>query len=458
MRQNNQVELNLSTGGKGEAPSPAAQETEARAAKACLERPAVAGPLMEAVVERENLKKALAQVKRNKGAPGIDGMTVEALGAYLKEHWLMIRAQLLEGNYKPQPVRRVEIPKASGGMRPLGIPTVLDRFIQQAVMQVLQADWDGTFSEMSFGFRPGRSAHQAVEQAQAYIASGYAVVVDIDLEKFFDRVNHDILIGLIAKRVTDKRILKLIRGFLTAGVLEGGLVSPTEEGTPQGGPLSPLLSNLMLDVLDKELEKRGHRFVRYADDCNIYVRSERAGERVMASIEGFLTKRLKLKVNKTKSAVAKPRARKFLGFSFTSGNEPRRRIAPQAITRFKARVRELTRRTRGQSLAQTVKELSLYLIGWRGYFGFCQTPSVLRRLDEWLRRRLRAIAWKQWKRGTTRFAELRRCGVGRDLAARTAGSPHGPWRLANSPALTIAMPMMFFRSLGLASVADLPLA
>jgi RNA-directed DNA polymerase len=458
MRQNNQVELNLSTGGKGEAPSPAAQETEARAAKACLERPAVAGPLMEAVVERENLKKALAQVKRNKGAPGIDGMTVEALGAYLKEHWLMIRAQLLEGNYKPQPVRRVEIPKASGGMRPLGIPTVLDRFIQQAVMQVLQADWDGTFSEMSFGFRPGRSAHQAVEQAQAYIASGYAVVVDIDLEKFFDRVNHDILIGLIAKRVTDKRILKLIRGFLTAGVLEGGLVSPTEEGTPQGGPLSPLLSNLMLDVLDKELEKRGHRFVRYADDCNIYVRSERAGERVMASIEGFLTKRLKLKVNKTKSAVAKPRARKFLGFSFTSGNEPRRRIAPQAITRFKARVRELTRRTRGQSLAQTVKELSLYLIGWRGYFGFCQTPSVLRRLDEWLRRRLRAIAWKQWKRGTTRFAELRRCGVGRDLAARTAGSPHGPWRLANSPALTIAMPMMFFRSPGLASVADLPLA
>jgi RNA-directed DNA polymerase len=458
MRQNNQVELNLSTGGKGEAPSPAAQETEARAAKACLERPVVAGPLMEAVVERENLKKALAQVKRNKGAPGIDGMTVEALGAYLKEHWLTIRAQLLEGNYKPQPVRRVEIPKASGGMRPLGIPTVLDRFIQQAVMQVLQADWDGTFSEMSFGFRPGRSAHQAVEQAQAYIASGYAVVVDIDLEKFFDRVNHDILIGLIAKRVTDKRILKLIRGFLTAGVLEGGLVSPTEEGTPQGGPLSPLLSNLMLDVLDKELEKRGHRFVRYADDCNIYVRSRRAGERVMAGIEGFLTKRLKLKVNKAKSAVAKPRARKFLGFSFTSGNEPRRRIAPQAITRFKARVRELTRRTRGQSLAQTVKELSLYLIGWRGYFGFCQTPSVLRRLDEWLRRRLRAIAWKQWKRGTTRFAELRRCGVGRDLAARTAGSPHGPWRLANSPALTIAMPMMFFRSLGLASVADLPLA
>ena len=458
MRQNNQVELNLGTGAKGEASSAAAQETEARAAKTSIERPAVAGPSMEAVAERENLKKALAQVKRNKGAPGVDGMTVEALGPYLKEHWLTIQSQLLEGTYKPQPVRRVEIPKASGGMRPLGIPTVLDRFIQQAVMQVLQADWDGTFSETSFGFRPGRSAHQAVEQAQAYIASGYAVVVDIDLEKFFDRVNHDILMGLVAKRVADKRILKLIRGFLTAGVLEGGLVSPTEEGTPQGGPLSPLLSNLMLDVLDKELEKRGHRFVRYADDCNIYVRSPRAGERVMAGIEGFLAKRLKLKINKAKSAVATPSVRKFLGFSFTGGPEPRRRIAPQAIARFKATVRELTRRTRGRSLAQIAKELSLYLIGWRGYFGFCQTPSVLRRLDEWLRRRVRAIAWKQWKRGRTRFTELRRCGVGRDLAAQTAGSPHGPWRLANSPALTIAMPIAFFRSLGLAFVADLPSA
>jgi len=412
---------------------------------------------MEAVIERENLKRALAQVKRNKGAPGTDGMTVDALGPYLEEHWLTIRAQLLDGTYKPQPVRRVEIPKASGGSRPLGIPTVLDRFIQQAVMQVLQAHWDGTFSETSFGFRPGRSAHQAVEQAQAYIASGYTVVVDIDLEKFFDRVNHDILMGLVAKRVTDRRILKLIRGFLTAGVLEGGLASPTEEGTPQGGPLSPLLSNLMLDVLDKELEKRGHRFVRYADDCNIYVRSQRAGERVMAGIEEFLAKRLKLKINKAKSAVAKPSVRKFLGFSFTGGKgkEPRRRIAPQALARFKAKVRELTRRTRGQSLAQIAKGLSLYLTGWRGYFGFCQTPSVLRSLDEWLRRRLRAIAWKQWKRGRTRFAELRRCGVGRALAAQTAGSPHGPWRLANSPALTLAMPITFFRSLGLASVANL---
>jgi len=453
MQQKTQQILDLGRDATGEARSVPSQGTEASTAKACLERPAVAGPSMEAVLERENLKKALAQVKRNKGAAGVDGMTVGELPAYLKDNWLAIRAQLLEGAYQPQPVRRVEIPKASGGLRPLGIPTVLDRFIQQAVMQVLQADWDGTFSETSFGFRPGRSAHQAVERAQAYIAAGHGFVVDIDLEKFFDRVNHDILMDLVAKRVADKRLLKLIRGCLTAGMMEGGLVSPTEEGTPQGGPLSPLLSNLMLDVLDKELEKRGHRFVRYADDCNIYVRSQKAGERVMAGIEKFLAKRLKLKVNKAKSAVAKPNVRKFLGFSFTGGKEPRRRIAPQAIARFKARVRELTRRTGGRSLTQIAKELSVYLVGWRGYFGFCQTPSVLRALDEWIRRRLRAIAWKQWKRGRARFAELRRRGVGRDLAAQTAGSPHGPWRLANSPALNIALPTRSLGSLGLAPVA-----
>jgi RNA-directed DNA polymerase len=454
MRQKNQVELNLGTGTKGEALSAAVQETEARAARTDIESRAVlVGPSMEAIVERENLRKALARVKRNKGAPGIDGTSVDDLASYLKEHWLTVRAQLLEGTYEPQPVRRVEIPKATGGTRPLGIPTVLDRFIQQAVMQVLQADWDPTFSEASFGFRPGRSAHQAVARAQELIASGHGCVVDIDLEKFFDRVNHDILMGLVAKRVSDKRILKLIRGFLTAGVLADGLVGPTEEGTPQGGPLSPLLSNLMLDVLDKELEKRGHHFVRYADDCNIYVRSQRAGERVMASIEGFLAKRLKLKVNKAKSAVAKPRVRKFLGFSFTGGREPRHRIAPQAIARLKAKVRELTRRTGGQSLSQVAKELSRYLIGWRGYFGFCETPSVLHKLDQWIRRRLRAIAWKQWKRGRTRYAELRRRGVGRDLAACSAGSPHGPWRLSHSPALAIALSNASLLSLGLASVA-----
>src|SRR5450631_3942768 len=360
MRQKNQVELNSGTGARGEAPRAAARETEARAANAEVESPAaVLGPSMEAVVERENLRKALARVKRNKGAAGIDGMSVENLSAHLNEHWPAIRAQLLAGTYKPQPVRRVAIKKASGGLRPLGIPTVLDRFIQQAVMQVLQADWDGTFSEASFGFRPRRSAHQAVERAQAYIASGHAVVVDIDLEKFFDRVNHDILMGLVAKRVTDKHLLKLIRGFLNAGVMEEGLVSPTKEGTPQGGPLSPLLSNLMLDVLDKELEKRSLNFVRYADDCNIYVRSQRAGERVMASVEKFLTKRLKLTVNKAKSAVDRPAKRKFLGFSFTSGTRPRRCIAAQSLAQFRSRVWELTRRNRGKSLAQIVRELSV---------------------------------------------------------------------------------------------------
>jgi RNA-directed DNA polymerase len=410
---------------------------------------------MESIVERNNMRRALEQVRRNKGAPGTDGMTVDALVSHLKEHWPTIRAQLLDGTYQPQPVRRVEIPKASGGVRLLGIPRVVDRLIQQAALQVLQADWDPTFSEHSYGFRPGRSAHQAVKQAQEYIASGHSIVVDLDLEKFFDRVNHDILMGLVAKRVTDKRILKLIRGFLTAGVLVDGLVGPTEEGTPQGGPLSPLLSNLMLDVLDKELEKRGHRFVRFADDCNIYVRSQRAGERVMASIELFLTKRLKLTINKAKSAVATPQVRKFLGFSFTGGANLKRRLAPQTVGRFKAKVRELTRRTRGRSLAQIVKELSVYLVGWRGYFGFCETPTVLRALEQWTRRRLRAIAWKQWKRGRTRFAELTKLGVDAALAAPTAGSPHGPWRISNSPALALAFPNASFDSLGFPSLVPI---
>ena len=437
----------------GEARSAAAQETEIGAAKACLECPAAAGPSMESIVERDNMRRALEQVRRNKGAPGIDGMTVDNLVSHLKEHWPAIRAQLLNSTYQPQPVRRVEIPKATGGKRALGIPCVLDRLIQQAVLQVLQEDWDPTFSERSYGFRPGRSAHQAVKQAQDEIASGYGIVVDLDLEKFFDRVNHDILMGLVAKRVADKRILKLIRGLLTAGVLIDGLVGPTEEGTPQGGPLSPLLSNLMLDVLDKELEKRGHRFVRYADDCNIYVRSQRAGERVMASIERFLSTCLKLKVNKAKSAVAEPQVRKFLGFSFTRGPNPRRRLAPQTVVRFKARVRELTRRTRGRSLAQIVKELTVYLRGWLGYFGFCETPSTLRELEQWTRRRLRAIAWKHWRLGRTRFVALIAHGVGADLAAQTAGSPHGPWRISNSPALTIALPNASFAALGLPSLA-----
>jgi len=380
-------------------------------------------------------------------------MRVEELTNYLKEHWPRILEQLLQGAYQPQPVKRVKIPKPGGGERPLGIPTVLDRFIQQAVMQVLQASWDRRFSAHSYSFRPGRSAHQAVAQAQAYIGQGYGYVVDIDLEKFFDRVNHDILMGLVAKRVKDKRVLKLLRAFLNAGVMENGLVNLATEGTPQGGPLSPLLSNLMLDVLDRELERRGHRFVRYADDGNIYVRCERAGERVMASVSRFLEKKLKLKVNRGKSAVARPGKRKFLGFSFTSGSEPKRRIAPQALERFKLRVRELTRTGRHLAPAHLVNRLKLFLTGWRGYFGFCETPSVLRKLDSWLRRRLRMVFWRQWKRGRTRFAALRRLGVGRDLAAKAAGSAHGPWRLSRSPALSFALPNAYFISLGLPTLA-----
>jgi RNA-directed DNA polymerase len=341
------------------------------------------------------------------------------------------------------------IPKVSGGQRPLGIPTVLDRLIQQAVLQVLQPHWDPTFSEHSYGFRPGRSAHRAVARAQDYVAAGHAWVVDIDLAQFFDRVNHDRLMARVAKRVADKRLLKLIRGFLTAGVMEGGVASPTVQGTPQGGPLSPLLSNLVLDELDRELEERGHHFVRYADDCNIYVRSERAGQRVMASVTQFVASKLKLQVNAAKSAVAQPWQRQFLGFSLTFGERPKRGIAPKARARFKQKVRELTGRTRGKSLKQMIEDLTPYLRGWRGYFGFCETPTVLERLDRWIRRRLRAVAWKQWWRGTTRYRNLRRRGVDHGLAARTAGSAHGPWRLSHSKALQIALPNARLAALGL---------
>ena len=424
--------------------------TETPMAKCQSESLAGTERLMEEVCELENCKQALQRVKANKGSPGVDGMTVDELPDYLKQHGLEIGEQLRNGTYHPQPIRRVEIRKPDGtGMRKLGIPCVLDRFVQQAVLQVLQKRWDPTFSEHSHGFRPGRSAKQAVHEAQQYIAEGYRWVMDLDLEKFFDRVNHDRRLAAVAKRVADKRTLKLIRAFLEAGVMEDGLVSAVDEGTPQGGPLSPLLSNLVLDELDRELERRGHHFVRYADDCNIYVDSERAGQRVMESITRFITHRLKLKVNQAKSAVARPSQRKFLGFSFTSEREPRRRIAPKALARFKEKVREQTRRTRGISLEQMVNELVTYLRGWLGYFGDCQTPSVLQRLEAWLRRRLRSVAWKQWKHGRTRFRELRKRGVSKHLAAQTAGSPHSPWRIANSPALNIALPQAFFTQLGL---------
>jgi RNA-directed DNA polymerase len=448
-RQKSQGELAFPDGARGEAPKAARGGTEASTAKRRTESPTDTEQLMEEVCERENLRKALRRVRANRGAPGVDGMSVGQLPGHLREHWPILRDQLLSGAYRPQPVKRVEIAKPDGGVRKLGIPTVLDRFIQQAVLQVLQRRWDPTFSEHSFGFRPNRSAHQAVAQAQVYIAEGYGWVVDIDLERFFDRVNHDVLMGRVAKRVVDKRVLKLIRAFLCAGVMEGGLRSPSEEGTPQGGPLSPLLSNLVLEDLDRELERRGHRFVRYADDCNIYVRSERAGQRVMEGVSRYITKRLKLRVNRDKSAVARPGARTFLGFSFTGGSTPKRRIAPKALKRLKKRVRELTRRTRGVSLEQMVQGLSDYLRGWRSYFAYCETPSVFRGLDSWITRRMRCVAWKQWKRGRTRFKRLVSRDVGRRLAAQTAGSPHGPWHLSRSPALHYALPDAFFRSLGL---------
>ena len=373
---------------------------------------------MEEIVERENLKEALRRVKANKGAPGVDGMTVDQLDDHLKQHWPAIREQLLSGTYRPKPVKRVEIPKPDGGVRKLGIPTVLDRFIQQAVMQVLQRRWDPEFSDHSYGFRPGRSAHQAVAQAQRYIAEGCGWCVDLDLEKFFDRVNHDRLMAQIAKRVDDKRLLKLIRAFLNAGVMENGLLSPSVEGTPQGGPLSPLLSNVVLDELDRELERRGHRHVRYADDCNIYVRSERAGQRVMKSITRFITQRLKLKVNETKSAVARPQERKFLGFSFTDDPEIRRAIAPKALERFKDKIREITRQAKGVSIETTVKRLATYMVGWRGYFGFCETPEVLIGLIRWVRLRLRCALWRQWKTPRRRRAALLQLGVRPRLASQ----------------------------------------
>jgi RNA-directed DNA polymerase len=448
-RQKNQMELAYEPEDAGEVPRDLAAGTEAPMACHAHQSPTDNQRLMEDVCSRENLLEALRRVRANAGSPGIDGMSVEQLPGYLRQHWPTIREQLLSGTYKPQPVKRVEIPKSGGGMRKLGIPTVLDRFIQQAVLQVLQEQWDPTFSQHSYGFRPNRSAHQAVASAQSYIAEGHGWVVDIDLEKFFDRVHHDKLMGEVAKRVEDKRVLKVIRAFLNAGVMENGLVSATNEGTPQGGPLSPLLSNLVLDKLDKELESRGHKFVRYADDCNIYVRSERAGQRVMKSVSDFITRRLKLKVNESKSAVARPKDRKFLGFSFTSGKTPKRRIAPQAVSRFKKRIRELTRRTRGISLERMIGHLGRYLRGWRAYFGFCQTPSVLQDLDSWIRRRLRCVVWKQWKRGKRRFAELRSRSVGKDLAARTAGSPHGPWRISRSPGMSLALPGATLDSLGL---------
>jgi RNA-directed DNA polymerase len=452
-RRKIQLELAFMTEGRGETPMAVGKGTEVSKAKRNPEDPALPVLLMEEICQRENLKRALQRVRQNKGGPGIDGMTIKKLSGYLKKHWPQIREQLLAGTYQPKPVKRAEIPKPNGGIRKLGIPTVLDRFVQQAIMQVLQKYWDKTFSEHSYGFRPGRSAHQVINRSQQYVEQGYRWVVDIDLEKFFDRVNHDKLMGKLAKRIPDKRLLKLIRAFLNAGVMENGLVSATTEGTPQGGPLSPLLSNIVLDELDRELEHRGHRFARYADDCNIYVRSERAGRRVMESISTFITRKLKLKVNQSKSKVDRPWRCKFLGFRIIVGKETKRGIAPKSLARFKKRVRELTCYRRGVTIERMIEKLNRYLIGWRGYYGYCQTPSALVRLDSWIRRRLRCVYWRRWKRGKKRFAELRKHGVGKDLSAQTAGSVHGPWRISRSPALSFAFPNAHFNTLGLALLA-----
>lgn len=411
--------------------------------------------LMEEVVRRGNLIRALRRVRSNRGSPGVDGMTVDELPGYLKEHWSRIREELLIGKYQPQPIKRVLIPKPGRGTRKLGIPTVLDRFIQQAVLQVLNPIFDPTFSRFSYGFRPGRGAHQAIRQAKKYIAKGYVWVVDLDLEKCFDRINHDILMGRLAKRIEDKRLLRLIRLYLQAGVMVHGVVQERYEGTPQGGPLSPLLSNILLDELDKELERRGHRFCRYADDCNVYVRSQRAGERVLRSIENFLAKRLKLQVNRQKSAVAKPQERSFLGFSFTSGKQLKIKLSTQALKRLKWRIKRITKRSRGISLQEMIQQLSTFLRGWLGYYRLIETPSVLRDLDSWIRRRLRCFMVKRWINNChTRFKRLVALGVSPINAKRIAVSRKGPWALSNMKHVQVAMPNRFFAEQGFLGLLD----
>ena len=412
--------------------------------------PVVSGNLMESVVEKGNLSAALRKVERNGGSPGVDGMTVEELRGYLMAHWSEIKQKLMRGKYRPMPVKRVEIPKAGGGIRLLGIPAVLDRFIQQAVLQILQEQWDDSFSDYSYGFRPNRSAHQATERALNYLRKGWRWVVDIDLEKFFDRVNHDKLMSLVKERVHDAKVLKLINRYLKSGAMIGEEYHETGEGTPQGGPLSPLLANLLLDRLDKELERRGHRFARYADDCNIYVRSKRAGERVMAGVTRYLSQKLRLKVNERKSAVARPWERTFLGFTLLYSCK--RTVSDKAAEKFKEEVRQHTFRTRGVSVTKVISTMRRYMIGWKAYFGVCESRSILKELDSWVRRRLRCYLWKQW--GTAGYHELRRRGVSRDLAWNTAKSAHGPWRLSRSPALAFALPARYFASIGLPNLYE----
>jgi group II intron reverse transcriptase/maturase len=407
----------------------------------------------EAVFARENMLTALKRVESNKGAAGIDGMEVEELSGHLKEHWLEVREALESGKYRPTPVRRVEIPKPDGGVRQLGIPTVQDRLIQQAIAQVLTPMFEAVFSPHSYGFRPGRSAHQAIQKAQEYIQEGYDWVVDIDLEKFFDRVNHDMLMARVARVVKDKRVLKLIRAYLNSGVMVNGVVMETEEGTPQGGPLSPLLSNIMLNDLDRELEGRGHKFVRYADDCNIYVKTQRAGERVMEGVKQYLEKKLKLRVNPKKSKVERATRVKFLGFSFYKRKgEVFIRIADRTKERFMEKMRILTRRTRSGRLENIIGEINRYVVGWTAYFRLADTPSVFEELDQWIRRRLRQMLWKRWKRGPTRYRELVKLGVPPERAALGAVG-RSPWHMSLTPVINEALSNALWQNTGLESTA-----
>ncbi len=410
---------------------------------------------MEEVLSRVNMLAAYHRVVGNKGAPGIDGVTVDDLAPLLRQRWEAIREALFSGTYVPNAVRKVEIPKPGGqGIRMLGIPTTLDRLIQQALLQVLQPAFDPTFSDHSFGFRPGRSAHQALDRAQEHIAAGHRWVVDMDLEKFFDRVNHDVLMSRLARRIEDKRILRLIRRYLQAGMMAGGMVSPRSEGTPQGGPLSPLLSNLLLDELDQELERRGHRFVRYADDCNIYVRSRRAGERVLDSTERFLEKRLRLTINREKSAVDRPWKRKFLGYTFTMHFQPKLKVAPESVKRFKGRLREMFRRGRGRSLRRVIGDLRPVLIGWVSYYRKSEVRNVFEQLDQWIRRKLRVMLWRQWKRNWTRAKELIRRGLSHEQAWTSATNGRGPWWNAGASHMNRAVPTRYLSQLGLVSLVQ----
>jgi RNA-directed DNA polymerase len=446
------MQMELLLEGRGEAPR-GEQGDEARPAVRGDERSGI-GDLMDRVVERDNLLRALKRVRKNKGSAGIDGMCVEELPEHLRGNWERIRAELLAGNYRPRAVRRHEIPKSGGGVRQLGIPTVLDRFIQQAILQVLQPIFDPTFSEYSYGFRPGRKAHDAVCQAQRYVQSGRRWVVDVDLEKFFDRVNHDVLMARLAKRVEDKRLLRVIRRYLEAGVMADGVVVERHEGTPQGGPLSPLLANVLLDEVDRMLERSGHTFVRYADDCNVYVRSKRAGGRVMSRMARLYAK-LKLKVNEEKSTVARVWERKFLGYSFwvAPGKLVKRRVAPNALEGFKERIREITSRNGGRSLDKVIGELRLYLLGWKAYFRLADTPGIFEDLDKWIARRLRMVQLKQWKRGTTVYRELRRRNVPERVSRAAAAHARSWWRTAGHGALNTTMPTKYLVGMGLPKLA-----